>query len=107
MALARAFRLRKIPRGLASKRHKGALFNLVAFRNLNGEKRFTVVVSGKVEKSAVARNKARRRTQEVIRQLLPAMPVGDYVIYLKKEAIDQNLSSIKNDLEKVFHTNIA
>jgi ribonuclease P protein component len=44
--------------------------------------RFAVVVSKKVHKSAVGRNRIRRRMYEVIRQELPDMPLAHDVVVI-------------------------
>jgi len=48
--------------------------------------RFTVVVSTKVAKSAVARNRLKRLTREFIRMRLAKFKPGDYVVILKPAA---------------------
>ena len=48
-----------------------------------GEKRFTVVVSTKVYKSAVARNRLKRLVREYLRKNLGAFKSGSYVISVK------------------------
>lgn len=80
----------------------GKLFRVVSFDGASREKHFAVVVSKKVNKSAVIRNKIRRRLQEGIRQLLPEISFGNYIIYAKKEILGQNYVIIKTELDKIF-----
>jgi ribonuclease P protein component len=58
-------------------------FFSIRFLPLTGEKRFTVVVSTKVYKRAVARNRLKRLVREYIRKNLPSFKSGSYVISAK------------------------
>ena len=61
--------------------------SLVFMKNTRGYTRFAVVVSKKVLKSAVGRNRIRRRVYEVIRLNIKSIPKGmDYlfVVYSKE-----------------------
>lgn len=61
--------------------------SLVFTKNTRGYTRFAVVVSKKVLKSAVGRNRIRRRVYEVIRLNIKSIPKGmDYlfVVYSKE-----------------------
>jgi ribonuclease P protein component len=49
----------------------------------HGEKQFTVVVSTKVYKSAVARNRLKRIVREYLRKNLASLKSGSYVISAK------------------------
>lgn len=68
------------------------------------EPRFAVVISKKVYKSAVGRNKIRRRFYEVIHSKLPRIKPGmDVVIIIVSgEALTQPLESIDATLEQLF-----
>jgi len=60
--------------------------SLTCARNTRGKRRFAVVVSKKVFKSAVARNRIRRRVYEAIRTQLPSFTAAnDYIftVYAK------------------------
>jgi ribonuclease P protein component len=50
---------------------RGAKISLVFAKNTRGKQRFAVIVSKKVLKSAVGRNRIRRRVYEVLRATLP------------------------------------
>lgn len=77
--------------------------SLTTAKNTRGKQRFAVVVSKKVLKSAVGRNRIRRRVYETIRILLPTIqPSTDYIftIYTKeiKDIPQPELQSLIKDL---------
>lgn len=56
------------------------------------------VVSGKVTKSAVTRNKLRRRGYEIIRELLPRFKPTQLIFFFKKEALSASQSKLKEQI---------
>lgn len=79
----------------------GKLVFLKILKNNLGINRFGIVVSTKISKKAVVRNKIKRRIREIIRQI--NIKIGfDIVIVAKQEIIDKNYQEIKNDLEGLF-----
>jgi ribonuclease P protein component len=64
--------------------------------------RFTVVVSTKVSKSAVERNRLKRIVREAIRQALPEFKIGDYVIIVKTRAAQKPASEIRQQLQQLL-----
>lgn len=64
-------------------------FVVYALRNQSGAidmTRMTVVISKKVDKRAVVRNRCRRRVREAFRPLLPQLEPGfDILIYIKQD----------------------
>ncbi|MBR2754038.1 ribonuclease P protein component [Candidatus Saccharibacteria bacterium] len=79
--------------------------SLVFVENTRGFTRMAVVVSKKVEKSAVKRNRIRRRIYEVLRLNLDRIPKKiDYVfVVFSKDIIKMNF----NDLEKIVGDLVA
>jgi len=72
-------------------------------KNNSGRKRFGFIVSQKVSKKAVLRNKVKRRLREVIRKKLPAIKSGiDGVLVAKKGAEKKDFSEIKGVINKLF-----
>ncbi len=53
----------------------------------NDKVKFTVIVSNKISKSAVVRNRLKRLIREAIRPNLEKMKVGKYAIIVKRSAI--------------------
>ena len=76
-------------------------FNLKFFRK-DGPKRFAVVVSTKVFKNAVARNRLKRVIRENLRKSLSKFPGGDYMVMAKpRVAHIPEPEAIKNLMELV------
>jgi ribonuclease P protein component len=64
----------------------------IKFRKADS-RRFTVVVSTKVSKKAVVRNRLKRISRELLRKNFNHLSSGDYVIVLKpKAALDERLT---------------
>jgi len=69
----------------------------------NPESRVAVVVSKKVDKRAVRRNKLRRQISEAMRALLMGVEKpNDFVILTKPEIIKMDFKDIKNGLEGIL-----
>ena len=65
--------------------------------------RFGLVVSTKVDKRAVIRNRIRRQVREIIRLKLAKIKPGfDVMIVLKKAAIGQKHADLSQDLFEVL-----
>lgn len=61
--------------------------------------RLAFVVSKKVSKRAVVRNRIRRVLREELRtQLLPKLPIADYVIIVKPTAATYKTAELRNEL---------
>ena len=76
------------------------LFNL---RYLPGrEHRFTVVVSTKVAKSAVRRNRIKRVAREFIRLRMQDLKPGDYAILAKPAAAGKEADDWRRNLEDLL-----
>ena len=83
-------------------------FTIRLLRKSAGASRFTIVVSTKVSKRAVRRNRLRRLIREVIKQRMTHLPIGDYIIILKpaitKISEEQMVREFKNFIaEKIEH----
>jgi len=83
---------------------QGRLFSLLVAK---GEKakpsRFAFIISTKIHKRAVRRNRARRLLIEAIRSLLPKINPGfDCVFLAKKAIVGKELPEIKKETERLF-----
>ncbi len=65
----------------------------------NEAKRFTVVVSSKVSKKAVVRNRLRRKVREFVRTRLVNFLPGDYVIGIKPKVLSVTEGALINQLK--------
>ena len=80
-----------------------SLFTIKLNKKKNFASRFGVVISAKVSKKAVVRNKVKRRITEIIRLALPKIKSEfDVMILVKPVVAEKNYKEIKEDLEKLF-----
>ncbi len=62
-----------------------------------------VIVSKKVAKTAVSRNRIRRRVYEAVSPLIPSMLQGTrYFLYPKKEVLSANFGDIKESCKQLL-----
>lgn len=74
-------------------------FVVYAMRNRTGELRMTVVISKKVDKRAVVRNRCRRRVREAFRPLLPNLTSGfDILVYIKQDMSVGPFEQVEQDI---------
>ncbi len=77
---------------------RGSRISLVFAENTRNKQRFAVVVSKKVMKSAVGRNRIRRRVYEAIRLQLGKItkPVDCIFIIYNKEVMEMEFKELQN-----------
>ncbi len=71
-------------------------------QNSVGCPRFVIVVSTKVSKNAVERNRARRQYREICKELLPHMPTCDIALLVSRPALALDFHEKKEGLRRVF-----
>lgn len=72
-------------------------------RKRGSENRFALVISTKVSKKAVARNRLRRRAWAAIDRILPRMkPAHDIVINFFPQALEYSVADLQAKIEKSF-----
>lgn len=65
--------------------------------------RFAIVVSNKVSKKAVVRNKIKRRIREIIKKELTEMVIGrDLIIIVLPTIIDKTFAEIQLEVHRTF-----
>lgn len=77
----------------------GKLIFLKAQKNNLDVSRFGFVVSSKISKKAVIRNKIKRRLREIVKDFKKGF---DIIIIVKPEIINKTYQEIKNDFENVI-----
>ena len=78
-------------------------FTIKYLKNKQKDTRIGLVVSARVDKRAVVRNKLSRRLREASRELLPRLSEGyDIIIICKKSALDLKYQEVKKQLEFAF-----
>ncbi len=106
MALPREFRLKrrknfKKIKGKGQKVHT-PLFVVLILKGQKEGPKFGFVVSKKIDKRAVYRNKIRRRLSEAVIGLLPEMRKDIYALFLTKKSIKGvDYQEIKNEISKI------
>ena len=76
---------------------------LVRKRTEGGPPRFAFIVSTKISKVAVVRNKAKRRLREVVKQKIDKVANGYDVLFLtKKKTLEKKSKELAKEVEKVF-----
>lgn len=85
------------------RRCTSAFFIIKVLPNNTQHNRFVIVVSGKVHKKAVKRNKIRRQVREIIRtDLLQGSRGHDVMVVVKDTALEQTFAELRNDLSRTF-----
>lgn len=79
-------------------------FTAVFYKTINKESRASVVVSKKTAKTAVVRNKIRRRFYSVLEPLFknPSIKSTTIVVYPKIDARNAQFLVLKSEIEKAF-----
>ncbi len=77
---------------------RGSKISLVFAENSRNKQRYAVVVSKKILKSAVGRNRIRRRMYEAIRAELPKIekPVDCIFIVYSKDVLETDYKELRN-----------
>ncbi len=106
MSLPKKFRLKKQKKFDKVKRQGQVIHSpLFAVSILKGQSdgpKFGFVVSKKIDKKAVVRNKIRRWLSEAVRILLPQLHQDVYaVFFVKKDIKDANFQKIKKEINKI------
>lgn len=79
-------------------------FVVYALGNRSDETRMTVIISKKVDKRAVVRNRCRRRVREAFRPLIPNLKPGfDILVYIKQDVSRVEFESIERDVRNGCH----
>jgi len=85
------------------RRLTSVFFNVKYLPNNKDNERWLLVVSGKVHKKAVKRNKIRRRVREIIRKdFLGKMGQKDIMVVVKDKAIDSDFTGLRDDFIKLL-----
>ncbi len=78
----------------------GSLFKAKIGKNNLKTTRFAVVVSTKVSKKAVVRNRIRRRAWSIISKIESQLPIGfDFIVMASPEAVRADFSAIERELQ--------
>lgn len=88
-----------------TKRYEGAFFNLVVGSrgSSTATTQFAFIVSTRVDKKAVIRNRVKRLLSEAVRPLLPRIrPGAEVLVFTKPTAAGKDLKEFQEEIGKVF-----
>jgi len=76
-------------------------FGVLVLKKEDKEKKFGFIISKKISKRAVDRNKIKRRMAEVIKKNLEKFEDGTRMIFLaKREILNRKIGEIENEIKK-------
>lgn len=79
------------------------LFGFLNYKKDDDLKKFGFIVSKKISKRAVDRNKIRRILSEIVRKNLDKFQNGTRIIFLtKKEILNKKTKEVEKEVEKFF-----
>ena len=76
-------------------------FIILFITNEEGHSRYRAIVSKKISKKAVVRNKLRRRIYNTLR-LAPHEESNDYIVIPKKQTLNRSFKELSTDLWKTL-----
>lgn len=87
-------------------KRKASVFFIVKYKPNNQKtSRWVIVVSAKVHKSAVKRNRIKRQVREIVRQdIVPTLPSLDVLLVVKDAALGKEYSVLQDDLVGLFES---
>ena len=86
-----------------SKAIAGKLVFFKVKKNNVGSSRFCIVVSSKISKKAVVRNKIKRRIREISKKIYPGLKPGfDIAIIARTAILNKKYSEIEEEINNLF-----
>ena len=100
--LKRENRLPKITRKTGEKKYFSPLFTVKISDNKDNKTRFGFVVSKKIDKKAVVRNRTKRVLREVAKEFVNDLTGKDIIIIAKKNLIFKEKEEVLKELRNIF-----
>ena len=101
--LKRENRLSKIVRRLGERKFLSPLFSVGIFSNNSGNARFGFVVSKKIDKRAVVRNKTKRVLRAAAAEFLGDLAGKDVVVNAKKALSSEDKKEVIRELSSILN----
>jgi ribonuclease P protein component len=101
--LKRENRLSKIVRGVGEKKYFSPLFHVRVSENNTDKARFGFVVSKKIDKRAVVRNKTKRVLRDAAKTLIDNVLGKDIIIIAKKNLSFKEKEEVKKELGNILN----
>lgn len=77
-------------------------YAVIKYQKNSHPPRFTVIVSTKVSKKAVVRNRVKRVVREIIHGSLPRFAAGDYAVIMKAKAVIVSATELRQAMHELF-----
>jgi ribonuclease P protein component len=101
--LKRENRLSKIIRRAGEKKYFSPLFHVKISENKENKARFGFVVSKKIDKRAVVRNKTKRVLRDTAKELIDSVLGKDIVIIAKKSLSPKDREEVAKELGNILN----
>ena len=88
--------------GKKGRSDKSRYFLLKIFPGVHKFSRFGIIISSKVSKKAVDRNRIKRRIFNFVREIKNQLPLNDYLIIVHPEASKLNEKELIKELSEIF-----
>ena len=88
--------------GKKGRSDKSRYFLLKIFPGVYKFSRFGIIISRRVSKKAVDRNRIKRQIFNFLREIKNQLPINDYLIIVHPEAAKLDKSSLKAEIAKIF-----
>ncbi|MGA2967770.1 MAG: ribonuclease P protein component [Candidatus Levyibacteriota bacterium] len=95
-------RLTKIVKKAGEKKYFSPLLNVRMADNKDNKTRFGFVVSKKIDKRAVVRNRTKRVLREAAKHFLKDLAGRDIIIFVKKSLSFKDKEEVIKELSKIF-----
>lgn len=100
--LAKQYRLPAKEKLVNSKSIGNEFFRILTKPNVLNHNRFGFVVSKKIDKRAVVRNRLRRVLSEIVREFINSEQGKDILIVVKKNFFEVKIEEIKQSMEEAL-----
>lgn len=101
--LKRENRLSKIIRGAGEKKYFSSLFQVKVSENKENKLRFGFVVSRKIDKRAVVRNRTKRVLRSAVETFLNSLSGKDIIIVAKKSLSFKEKEEVSRELGNILN----
>ncbi len=104
--LKKIYRLKVLKRSNGAKTIISSLFTLRFWENGESLSKFAFIISKKIDKKAVIRNKIKRSLARVLKEILIGIKPGyNFVFIVKKEILEKSQEEIEKSLKETFKIN--
>lgn len=104
--LKKDYRLKVLKKNNGAKTITSFFFTLRFWENRESLSKFAFIISKKIDKKAVIRNKIKRSLARVLEEILTEIKPGyNFVFIVKKEILGKSQEEVAENVKEVFKTN--